>query len=665
MPSAAPAGAPPRPASASSQPLVDRLVDATQQQDLLGACRVLGHMHGRGMLYARSGCEGVDRLHSTNGISALTAVATADFNPLRRLLLEALLLNFDGNPAQTATVVQLRVVQGWAREVLLNWEKSGRRQARVAATLLKLDAAGREDWFAQHFPAAPASNALPSSSLPPPWRQPALASSLAPEPFAPEPSRPASSISVSARSVPPPPPPPRQLFNLSPVSSCSDTAPPGSKRPASAPPLFLLQSASDASGSTPERTRVEKMGEAEKEEGEVAESALPGAIEEQQQQQDGEADSSLEYVAGTIKLEEDSSFERLGADSDGEDVDGEPVSSTETSFDEEEEPKREKEKNPSEEARKRAFLSPSPFGWLPSSSSTSTSSRPPLVSAASDLLPLSLPFPLPTATPKPLLSPSLESTSHPFPFSFSRPHPSSASTLDRPLTLNRSTSVHSSSPYPSPEPSPPPQPQPAFSSSTAERVRSPPPASHPAKVAASTYATLGDGGGKRETPAWDGKEEETNPFAGVFGRLLSSSTSSIPAPGPSTSTSTRPGMSRSTSLPLSLPAASSSRLGLKSALKRPSPSSSFAADAAPAAKKQRLDIDTGAGGGSTKQRLKLASRAATDRGSGGLSVRWRDEVGGAGGGGLAEVVGEGAGYPVSDEEGEEGEEGGRYGGWWT
>ncbi|GAA5835099.1 hypothetical protein JCM11251_000164 [Rhodosporidiobolus azoricus] len=158
----------------TSAELVDNLVVAVDEQDVRFVCFWLQKMHEKGMLYGRNGKNGVDR-PDTYGRSALTAIATADFSPLRQFILYLLLLNFDGDPAQ-ATVFNkhMRELQEWACLMLHGWMTSGRREAHKPKALLRLDDARRSIWIAANLPPSPCPVRTGTRFLAPHSTQPVL-----------------------------------------------------------------------------------------------------------------------------------------------------------------------------------------------------------------------------------------------------------------------------------------------------------------------------------------------------------------------------------------------------------------------------------------------------------------------------------------------------------
>ncbi|GAA5901973.1 hypothetical protein JCM6882_000155 [Rhodosporidiobolus microsporus] len=561
-------------------------------------------MNGQGMLYARNGKEGVDRADSY-GRSALTAVATADFSPLRELILQLLLLNYDGDPTQASVFQQNTFeLQEWASS-----ELDDSPVAQGAGALLRLDETRRSAWIAANLPPSPCPvlsglrflaprptlplprRASPSSNgtlshpgflarpAPPPR---ASSTSFAPR-VAPRPSLPQRSFSDQAPAHLPPPPPQGKSDNLD---------------------IAAIFSAAVKLPETPERGNSVSPAE----EGEVRDTAAPYVKEEDSERASrlltpGEEDHPSD---GERDMEVGGSSDDEADEGEGEVEVPEPRTSSEGCDAQNLSVRSAEDKGKRVDQVARQEPTPSPH----------------VAPLAEDLFPWMREAPPPHPAPTFQLhapSPHRPSTS------------SSASALARHApALSTGDTRLNSSPYPSPEPSPPPASHPsklAHAHSHGRKLASPLPPSRPLSPVLPRSAAAGLAEGAASAAF--------NPFAGIFALACDAAPAAAPVPAalppppssrPSTfSTSTAP--SSLFALPTSAPPPpSAAPPALRSSLKRRAPVDSLA-----------LGGIVGGGGGSDREWKKRRT------------VRWP-----ANEGMVAVVVGEGAGWDWGEEEGEGG-----------
>ncbi|GAA5901970.1 hypothetical protein JCM6882_000154 [Rhodosporidiobolus microsporus] len=140
------------PATLNEQQLVDYLVVASSEQDILFVAFWLKRLKERGV-------EDAGKLKDLrSNRSALTVAASAEKSPLRLFILQLLLLS-----ATTAVseVVQSLELEQWARDVVASWETEGRAGAADAAHLLSLEDDGAvADWIDANLPPPPSPNDL-------------------------------------------------------------------------------------------------------------------------------------------------------------------------------------------------------------------------------------------------------------------------------------------------------------------------------------------------------------------------------------------------------------------------------------------------------------------------------------------------------------------------
>ncbi|GAA5823913.1 hypothetical protein JCM5353_007333 [Sporobolomyces roseus] len=162
-----------------SQELTDRLVVATEEQDVLYVLHWIDEMNVQKCLE-----EAINEKHSWKGYSAIGSIILSPFSRLRKIILEILLLEGMGN--ESDNVLELfRVYDNTeVMEFLLNWESGGREKAYDAVRLLILPLERAADWIKLNLPRPPNYESLtrngplpaPPSvpSTPPPEQNPII-----------------------------------------------------------------------------------------------------------------------------------------------------------------------------------------------------------------------------------------------------------------------------------------------------------------------------------------------------------------------------------------------------------------------------------------------------------------------------------------------------------
>ncbi|GAA5844211.1 hypothetical protein JCM11251_006717 [Rhodosporidiobolus azoricus] len=153
----------------TDQQLVDRLVHASEEEDLLYVEICLRRLIARGVK------DAVTRNHSWKGISALAALASFPHTQLRQLLLEILLFRLCTRAPTAQNVFHDVEVQLWASKLVEGWERYGRFHAPQATAILSLPSeAAVAAWLdspvnVQHLPPSPHPQDLTGCRpLPPP-----------------------------------------------------------------------------------------------------------------------------------------------------------------------------------------------------------------------------------------------------------------------------------------------------------------------------------------------------------------------------------------------------------------------------------------------------------------------------------------------------------------
>ncbi|GAA5890764.1 hypothetical protein JCM6882_000649 [Rhodosporidiobolus microsporus] len=200
------------------QELVDRLVTAVEEEDVLYTVFWLKEMKKAGLLEEGEAPEGIHLEHSWKNYSALVAAAMQPPSQYRIVILELLLLHVR-DPAQTAALgVAMQLKLSWAVNIIREWTFGLRRKARHAIHLLTLDIGDAADYIDANFRPHPRADEMTGcgplppapTTLPPP-------PSLAPPPIQPE-------SSTVVQPVTPIPPSQPSLSNPSVRHSTADDA---------------------------------------------------------------------------------------------------------------------------------------------------------------------------------------------------------------------------------------------------------------------------------------------------------------------------------------------------------------------------------------------------------------------------------------------------------
>ncbi|GAA5829167.1 hypothetical protein JCM3766R1_001004 [Sporobolomyces carnicolor] len=126
------------------QDLVDRLVVATIEQDVLWVLVVLDRLTAVGSLE-----DGVNACHSWMGHTALESISQCpDLSTLRQLIAELLLLRGARKTLENESNKQLL-------ELVVDWDHGGSERARKARDLVSMTMAAAADWIDEHLPIPP------------------------------------------------------------------------------------------------------------------------------------------------------------------------------------------------------------------------------------------------------------------------------------------------------------------------------------------------------------------------------------------------------------------------------------------------------------------------------------------------------------------------------
>ncbi|GAA5890725.1 hypothetical protein JCM6882_000636 [Rhodosporidiobolus microsporus] len=144
-------------ASKSPQELVDRLVVHTGETDVLYVLVVLREVDKKeGMNLS----DAVLADHSWKKHSALVAAVLEDHTPVRRLILELLLLHVE-HPTETLAYEVAKLKRyDWATELMETWATTGRKSATDAIYLSSCSLQDAGDWIDSYLPANPALSTL-------------------------------------------------------------------------------------------------------------------------------------------------------------------------------------------------------------------------------------------------------------------------------------------------------------------------------------------------------------------------------------------------------------------------------------------------------------------------------------------------------------------------
>ncbi|PRQ76519.1 hypothetical protein AAT19DRAFT_11937 [Rhodotorula toruloides] len=157
-----------------SQDLVDHLVQACDEQDVLYVVFWLRKMNDKGLLWSVGGKDGVDAPHTWKGVSALQLVSTSHYTPLRHFILEVLLLNLEQphfSSIQPALKTNCGPTAQWAKDVARRVVDSRGQSAVKARELLALtDDGSAASWIDANLPPCPTPDEQLTGfkALPPP-----------------------------------------------------------------------------------------------------------------------------------------------------------------------------------------------------------------------------------------------------------------------------------------------------------------------------------------------------------------------------------------------------------------------------------------------------------------------------------------------------------------
>ncbi|GAA5989735.1 hypothetical protein JCM11641_002188 [Rhodosporidiobolus odoratus] len=123
----------------TEQEVVDYLVQATEEQDVLYVVHRLRRMKDLGMLWTAAGnTSGIERTHSWRGCSALTAVATKQRTPLREFILKLFFFNLEDPLNSYSIDTDAGQWKDWAKKIRDKWEYRWRAASLDALGLLRL-----------------------------------------------------------------------------------------------------------------------------------------------------------------------------------------------------------------------------------------------------------------------------------------------------------------------------------------------------------------------------------------------------------------------------------------------------------------------------------------------------------------------------------------------
>ncbi|GAA5939470.1 hypothetical protein JCM10213_009104 [Rhodosporidiobolus nylandii] len=184
--------------------LKDRLVVSAGELDVLCVVHLLQRAEEVGSVGML-----VDTKHSWNGLTALTAAASDDFSPTRKLVLELLLLCLeDKDPSQTGSYKRLKKKSGeeWAVKLIEDWQSGAKEKAVDAQALLAVELPHVAAWVGTYLPKPLHPGAFTSlGPLPPRPPSPVPTGAMAPRPSdapAPDPTRPLLSATSSTSATP-------------------------------------------------------------------------------------------------------------------------------------------------------------------------------------------------------------------------------------------------------------------------------------------------------------------------------------------------------------------------------------------------------------------------------------------------------------------------------
>ncbi|BGP25539.1 hypothetical protein JCM10295v2_004467 [Rhodotorula toruloides] len=154
------------PASLSRQELVDRLVTAIEEEDVLFTVHWLQEMDRRGLISSREGdpkAEGLNPEHSWKKRSALVTAVSGPATPFRQFILTLLLLHIRDMISCAALSAAIALRATWAISVLNNWQSPAVQETAIVRTpreLLAMHLAEVAEWIDANLPPHPLPDSL-------------------------------------------------------------------------------------------------------------------------------------------------------------------------------------------------------------------------------------------------------------------------------------------------------------------------------------------------------------------------------------------------------------------------------------------------------------------------------------------------------------------------
>ncbi|GAA5968890.1 hypothetical protein JCM3765_005826 [Sporobolomyces pararoseus] len=134
----------------TSEDLTDRLQVATEEQDVVFVIVWLSQMREHNCLE-----QAINATHSWKNSTALSTLVRSEWNSLRKITLELLLLSGADEQLKEAIELAMEEKNVEALSALLHWEKGGKEQATNARQLLELSLTEAADWIDLNLPQAP------------------------------------------------------------------------------------------------------------------------------------------------------------------------------------------------------------------------------------------------------------------------------------------------------------------------------------------------------------------------------------------------------------------------------------------------------------------------------------------------------------------------------
>ncbi|BGO92399.1 hypothetical protein NBRC10512_007481 [Rhodotorula toruloides] len=174
------------PSKLSQQELVDYLVQAVEEEDVLFCVLWLQEMARRGMVCSREGelkADGINLEHSWKKRSVLVTAVSGPATPFRHFILTLLLVHVRDVMSCAAMTAAIALRAMWAISVLTSWQSpavQGTSIVRTPRELLAMSATEAADWIDANLPAHPSPESFTGCGpLPdPPQQNEAQSSSL-------------------------------------------------------------------------------------------------------------------------------------------------------------------------------------------------------------------------------------------------------------------------------------------------------------------------------------------------------------------------------------------------------------------------------------------------------------------------------------------------------